>query len=146
MSDSRLKLPSRQIVFRTISWSIIIIGLLVVVGGIFAYLDAVKRFEVRRVSLPTRIFTDVAPIRPGASWSADGLEAKLRRLGYRATDSIGQPGEYRREGSELEIYLRGFEHPVASPEAERVSVTISEGEIETLARAPSGASLGSASL
>jgi penicillin-binding protein 1B len=146
MSASRLKLPSRQIVFRTISWSIIIVGLIVVIGGIFAYLDAVKRFEVRRVSLPTRIFTDVAPLRPGMAWTADGLEAKLRRLGYRQTDGIEQPGEYRRDGSELEIFLRGFEHPVGSPEGERVRVTISGGEIETLARAPTGESIGSASL
>jgi penicillin-binding protein 1B len=146
MTKSRLRLPSRQIVFRTISWSIIIIGLVVVIGGIFAYMDAVKRFEVRRVSLPTRVYTDVAPIRPGDSWTADGLEAKLRRLGYRESEDVAQAGEFRRDGSEIEIHLRGFEHPVSPAEATLARVTLSGGEVESVVRHPGGGSLAVALL
>jgi penicillin-binding protein 1B len=146
MTKSRLRLPSRQIVFRTISWSIIIVGLVVVIGGIFAYMDAVKRFEVRRVSLPTRIYTDVAPIRPGGSWTADGLEAKLRRLGYRESEGLAQAGEFRRDGSEIEIHLRGFEHPVSPAEVTLARITISGGEVESVTRHPSGESLAVALL
>ena len=132
--------------FRTISWGVIIIAILVVVAGIFVYFDAVDRFEVRRVSLPTRVFADSQPLRPSVPMSADEIVSKLKRLGYRDVGELDAPGKFTRDGNEIDIYLRGYEHPEGGREPVRVVVTTGGGSIDSVVRHGSGDPIETASL
>ncbi|MBW3671858.1 MAG: PBP1A family penicillin-binding protein, partial [Acidobacteria bacterium] len=146
MDRSKLRLPSRRTVFRTISWSVIIIGILVVVAAVFVYFDAVKRFEVRRVSLPTRVYSDQQPLRPAVAIGSAELESKLGRLGYRSVEQIEASGEFNRDGGEFDIYLRGYEHPEGARQPSRVVVRASEDSIESVTRHGTGEPVETVSL
>ncbi|MCA1734250.1 MAG: hypothetical protein LC732_11680, partial [Acidobacteria bacterium] len=114
------RLPSRGKVFRTLTILTILIAVAFVLTAGYVYYEAVGTFEVRRVSLPTRVYTDLTPLTAGANLSEEELQGKLGRLGYREEDSIARPGEYRRAEGEWEIHLRGFAHPAGDHEERRV--------------------------
>ena len=121
-------------------------AVLVVIAAIFVYFEAVKRFEVRRVSLPTRIYADHQPLRPGVALGADALVSKLQRIGYGSVEEITSPGQFIRDGNEIQIYLRGYRHPEGDREPLRVVVTVSGGEIGSVTRAEGGDPVETAAL
>ena len=126
------RLPSRGKVFRTLTILTILVAVAVVVTAAYVYYEAVRTFEVRRVSLPTRVYTDLTPLVAGASLSEDAFEGKLTRLGYREEEAIAQPGTYRREDGTWEVHLRGFEHPEEDQEPRRVRVAFEDGKVASL--------------
>lgn len=134
----RLRLPRRGTVFRIITWSTLVIAALLVVGAGILYHEATERFNVRRVSLPTLVFADSVPLREGAAFSAEQLESKLRRLGYRSTGAADESGSYAREGNQFSIFLRGFEHPEISQEPHPVEVATSGDRIASVSRPQGG--------
>lgn len=111
MATSSRRLPARRTIVQVISISVIVICLLVLALGAYVYSQAVGRFEVRRVSLPTRIYTDMQPLRPGLALTQDHLREKLERLGYRESADLTKPGDFRKEKDGLTLSLRGFRHP-----------------------------------
>lgn len=130
MINNRLPLSRRAIVFRTIS-VIVIVGILAFAGlAFYAYRQSVGRFEVRRLSLPTRIFTDFQPLKPGMALQPDDLVDKLTRLGYRNVSSVAQSGDYATSGrGQIDIYTRAFNHPTGSYPAQPVRITFDNGAI-----------------
>ena len=72
------------------------------------YQDAQSIGQPRPTTTPTRIFASPTLIRPGDSLAHLELLARLERLKYREVARLEHPGEFRRTGRGLEIYLRPF--------------------------------------
>jgi len=111
MANLSRRLPARRTIVQVISISLIVICLLVLGLGAYVYSQAVGRFEVRRVSLPTRIYTDMQPLTSGLTLTEDHLREKLERLGYRESAILTKPGDFRKEKDGLTLSLREFRHP-----------------------------------
>ncbi len=68
--------------------------------------------RARKWDLPSRIYSDVEYIYPGAKIGVSGIVTKLDRLGYRnAGTSINGAGEYASKKNSIDIYLHNFEYP-----------------------------------
>ncbi|HEV8431764.1 MAG TPA: PBP1A family penicillin-binding protein [Thermoanaerobaculia bacterium] len=134
MPDFTPRLPTRRTVFRTIGILFAIFVLAILGLGIYAYKQSVGKFELRRLSLPTRIFADAIPLRPGVAMSPDDLLTKLDRLGYReAKSGVAQPGDFARGGNQIDVYLRAFVHPpTGSYPAQPVRITFGDNGIATV--------------
>jgi penicillin-binding protein 1B len=133
-SHFKLRIPKRRTVFQTLS--IVVVSLLIGLTalGFWVYRQSVGRFEVRRLSLPTRIFADYMPLRPDTPLQSDDLLEKLSRLGYReAQHGIpAQPGEYAVSKSGVDIFTRDFTHPSGHYGPELIRVTFKGNVIGTV--------------
>src|SRR5579884_1676324 len=125
-------MPTRRAVFRAIS--IVVVAILVVIAGlaIYVYKESVGKFEVRRLSLPTRIFADYTPLQAGKVLNPDDILEKLSRLGYRETDSVAQSGDFAAKRGELYIYTRQFTHPTGTYPAEPIRLTFNGAQIASI--------------
>lgn len=134
MRDFTPRLPSRRTVFRTIGILFGVFVLVVLGVGIYVYKMSVGKFELRRLSLPTRIFADAVPLHAGVAMSPDDLLTKLDRLGYReAKSGVAQPGDFARGGSQIDVYLRAFVHPpTGSYPAQPVRITFGDNGIASV--------------
>jgi len=88
---------------------VLVAGLLVV--GYFTRV-VVSRFDGRRWSLPSRIYSDMAVWRVGDGGSPDRLARKLERLLYQeGPERPSRPGWFHRAGNAVEVYTRDFRYP-----------------------------------
>jgi len=141
------RLPPRGTMIRIASISVIAVLMLFLLVGGYVYYQAVKTFEVRRVSLPTRIFTDLYPLRPGNPIQADDLAERLERLGYREVKPLAKPGDFHRDGSSFDLFLREFRHPAGDQYAARqVRVRVKENLIDSVVSLPNEAPVEDAAL
>jgi len=117
----------RRNIFRAIS--IVVVVCLVAIGALFLYVykESVGKFQLRRLSLPTRIFADFTPLKPGAPLAADDILEKLDRLGYRQNSVVAQPGDYINGRGQIDIYTRDFRHPSGHYPAQPVRVVFNRG-------------------
>jgi penicillin-binding protein 1B len=129
MADFRSRLPTRRTVFRVISISALVLLVTFTALALYVYKESVGRFQLRRLSLPTRIYADYTPLRPGIPMPKDDLLEKLDRLGYRQTEKVAQAGDYSAKGNEVQIFTRGFQHPSGKYDAEPIKVTLSNSAI-----------------
>ncbi len=110
-------------------------GLLVV--GYFTRV-VVSRFDGRRWSLPSRIYSDMAVWRAGDGGSPERLARKLERLLYQGTpDRPARPGWFRRSGNVVEVYTRDFRYPGRSFRGLPVRLEYAGGLVKSIA-SPSG--------
>ena len=123
-------------IFRAIS--IVVVAIVVGIGALFLYVykESVGRFQLRRLSLPTRIFADFTPLKPGVPLAADDVLEKLDRLGYRQNSVLAQPGDYMAKGGTIDIYTRDFKHPSGSYPAQPVRVTFDRQGARFVIRLP----------
>jgi penicillin-binding protein 1B len=123
------RLPKRGTVFRVISFTVV--GGLIAFVALTAYVykQSVGKFELRRLSLPTRIYADYTPLKAGVPMQPDDLLERLDRLGYRDVKSVAQPGDYTTSRDGIEIYLREFTHPTGTYRAQQVRVTFQNNAI-----------------
>ena len=132
MPDYTPKLPSRRTVFKVIS-IVVITGLVAtLLLGLYVYKQSVGRFEIRRLSLPTRIYADYTPLKAGVPLSSDDLLEKLDRLGYREVPALAQPGDYQSKGGLLGIWTREFAHPSGKHPAQPVRIAFHNGAIQSV--------------
>ena len=124
----------RGTVFRILLISVIVVIVVVAALATYSYFMAVNRFEVRRVALPTRVFADMFPLRPGVAISAEDLAEKLQRLGYRERKNIQQAGDYTSGDEGMEIHLRGFDHPSGKMPSQPVTVRVKSGVVAAVTR------------
>ena len=132
-SHFKLRIPKRRTVFQTISIVFVVFLIAFAALGAWVYKQSVGRFEVRRLSLPTRIFADFMPLRPDMPLQADDLLEKLSRLGYReAQGNVAQPGEYAASKAGIDIFTREFTHPSGRYEAQPIRVAFKGNVIESV--------------
>src|SRR4051812_46250751 len=87
----------------------IMVAFVVFIGYIgYTYINISKKFESsRRWDLPSRVYSDATPIVPGMTYARALLEPKLNHVGYHEVKTrVANPGEYRYNGGNLEIYLQ----------------------------------------
>lgn len=79
----------------------------------YTYVVITKKFDSsRRWDLPSRVYSDAAPIVPGMSLPRALLEPKLNHVGYHEVKTrIAAPSDYRYTGASLELYLQNFSYP-----------------------------------
>jgi len=128
----RFRRPSRRTVFRAISWTVGSFAALFLLLGIWIYREAVGRFQVRRLRLPTRIYADYMPLVPGNALQVDDLLEKLDRLGYREAKALEQAGEYKRDGATIDIYTRAFQRQDEDYPATPLRLTIAKSQIASV--------------
>ena len=101
----------------------------------------VSRFDGRRWSLPSRIYSDLLVMRVGDAVSADRVQAKLDRLLYQSDPAVPRrPGHYRRDGNVLQVYTRSFRYPGRSFRGFAVRADLTGGRVSSL-RDPAGAAV-----
>jgi penicillin-binding protein 1B len=126
------RLPKRGTVFRIITFTVVGGLIAFVVLTAYVYKQSVGRFELRRLSLPTRIYADYTPLKAGVPMQADDLLGRLDRLGYREVKPLSQPGDYTTSRDGIEIYLREFTHPTGTYRAQQVKVTFKNNAIASV--------------
>lgn len=130
------RLPRRRTVFRVIGISAAVFLVVFVALSLYVYRTSVGHFQLRKLSLPTRVYADYVPLQPGLNLDSDELLEKLDRLGYREAKDPSQPGEYAGGKGGVEIYTRAFEHPTGDYTAQHVVVTFdgsTVGQVDPIA-------------
>jgi penicillin-binding protein 1B len=140
------RLPQRRTVFKVLSISLITLFVLFGALTLYVYKQSVGKFEIRRLSLPTRIYADYTPLRPGLLMQPDDLLEKLKRLGYREATVLAQPGDFIAGKSDLSFFARAFKHPTREYEAQKLRVTFKNGAIESVTTLPGGGEPANAAL
>ncbi len=101
-------------------------SLLVSLGvvGYLAYLDRTitKTFEGRRWSVPAQVYAQPLELYAGAKLNRAALQTELERLGYQQNANLPNPGTFKKQGSELQIYLRAFRFMERQRESQRINV------------------------
>ncbi|MDJ0891750.1 MAG: penicillin-binding protein 1B [Gammaproteobacteria bacterium] len=95
--------------WRTTALKVALAGL-VVVAGYGIYLDATIRaqFEGKRWTVPAHVYARPLELYPGMQLTASALQAELGALGYRRVHRAPRSGQFRRQGSSIEVVTRGF--------------------------------------
>jgi penicillin-binding protein 1B len=132
LATFRERLPSRRTVFKVISISVVVVIALIAILALYVYKQSVGKFEIRRLSLPTRIFTDFTPLRGGVVLGPDDLAEKLNRLGYRQVSALSQAGDYVPGSSQIDLYTRPFAHPTGQYLSQPVRVAFQSGSIASV--------------
>jgi penicillin-binding protein 1B len=132
LATFRARLPRRRIVFQVISISVVVVLVLIAILALYVYKQSVGKFEIRRLSLPTRIFTDFTPLRSGVVLGPDDLAEKLNRLGYRQMTALSQAGDYVPGSSQIDIYTRPFTHPTGQYPSQPVRIAFRNGSIASV--------------
>lgn len=98
-----------------------------------AYVSVTSRFDGRLWAIPSRIFSDVLALTPGERLSEEDVERRLERCGYaRTTEAPARPGQFRRSGVALQVFLRGFSSPTDVAEARRLDLEFRDGYLVSL--------------
>ncbi|HVT04670.1 MAG TPA: PBP1A family penicillin-binding protein, partial [Thermoanaerobaculia bacterium] len=132
MVDFAPRLTRRRVVQTVAVTSIVLAAVVIALVG-YVYFQSIKTFEIRRVSLPTRIFTDMLPLAGGAPISSDLLHEKLDRLGYRSNSSLQVAGDYSDGKGSVDVFLRAFRHPTGDRTAQKIRVTFNRSGIDSVA-------------
>ncbi|HJQ38661.1 MAG TPA: PBP1A family penicillin-binding protein [Thermoanaerobaculia bacterium] len=109
----------------------------------YTYVVITKKFEsAQRFDLPSRIYSDAAPLVPGIQYPRALLEPKLNHVGYHEVKkAVENPGEYRYVGDDLEIYLNNFEYPDMEFHAMPVLVEMDGARVRSVKRITDGVKL-----
>jgi penicillin-binding protein 1B len=132
-------MPKFKFTFR--KYRRVLIGLALACGvGLIAllawlvYLDRIitQQFEGRRWTLPARVYAEPMELYVGQSFTADALEAELRRLGYDSGNTIAGPGSYRRRGTRIDFVTRRFQFWDAVQESQTLTAVTRDNAVESL--------------
>jgi penicillin-binding protein 1B len=140
MANFSPRLPGRRTVFQAIAIVVLFVSLAVIGLAVYVYKQSVGKFEIRRLSLPTRIYADYTPLKPGTLMQPDDLLEKLGRLGYRSTDHLARAGDFvldaiakmprgQQSTVSIEIYTRAFKHPSGDYPAQPARVVFRNNSI-----------------
>jgi penicillin-binding protein 1B len=146
LATFRARLPRRRTVFQVISISVVVVLALIAILALYVYKQSVGKFEIRRLSLPTRIFTDFTPLRSGVVLGPDDLAEKLNRLGYRQVSALAQTGDYVPGSSQTDIYTRPFKHPTGEYPSQPVRIAFHNGSIASVVSLKGAAPIENAAL
>jgi penicillin-binding protein 1B len=112
-------------------FSALLLGCLLVAGYVRSVV--ISRFDGRRWSLPSRIYSDLLTLRAGDDGSVAALQGKLERLLYqRDAGRPERPGHYRREGDALEVFTRDFRYPGRFVRGFLCRISFAGGRVRTI--------------
>src|SRR2546428_8034947 len=126
------RLPKRRTVFQALSISVVVILVAIALLTLYVYKQSTGKFEIRRLSLPTRVYADFTPLHAGMILPRDDLLEKLDRLGYREAKSLQQPGDYVASPGQVDIYTRKFSHPSGEYDAQPIRITYRSASIDSV--------------
>ncbi len=110
----------------------VLVSALLVVG--YFTRVVVTRFDGRRWSLPSRIYSDMAIWRMGDGGSPDRIVRKLERLLYQETDSRPtREGSFHRSGNTLEVFTRDFLYPGRAFRGVAYRIEFGRGVVKSIA-------------
>ncbi len=114
-------------------WKCLSVLVLLLIGWLI-YLDAQIRhkFEGQRWSLPAQVFARSLDIYDGKGINMQNLEHELKLLNYRPVAKVQQTGEYSRNGSSLEIFIRAHARPEGKQAARHIQFIISNDQVSQL--------------
>ncbi len=98
-------------------------------------------FEGRKWDLPSRVYARPLELYQGLQLSPVDLETELKAAGYRKSDQLGKPGNYRASGRQFEIHRRAFRFAEGEEPARRVRLRLDGGVVNGLSDAASGAGI-----
>ena len=87
------------------------------------------QFEGKRWAVPARVFARPLELTPGASLTADAIEAELKLAGYRRVRSAFRPASFERDGGHMRLVTRGFRFFDGAAPSRQVTVSVSGGRI-----------------
>lgn len=146
MANFTPRMPTRRTVFKVLSISVVVFLVAFAALALYVYKQSVGHFEVRRLSLPTRIYADYTPLRPGEALGADDVIEKLDRLGYRSSNVLAQSGDYVPGRDAVDLFTRDFNHPSGKYPAQQVRITFRSGAIVSVAAPKGGGEVANAAL
>ncbi len=146
MADTAPPPTTRRTVIRAISIAVAVVLVSLASVAVYGYKQAVGRFEVRRLSLPTRIFTYLSPVSPGSALQPDDLVEKLNRLGYRSAAEVKEPGDYAVARGQIDVFTRAFTHPSGAYPSQPVRVMFSGGAITSVVALPAARNVTNAAV
>jgi penicillin-binding protein 1B len=138
--------PSRRVIFQAISIAVVVVLVAIALLTLYVYKQSVGKFEIRRLSLPTRIYADYTPLQAGMILAPDDLVEKLARLGYRQVQFPSQSGEYAAKRGEVSIFTREFTHPTGKYEPQPIRVAFNGSAIAAVVSLRDGHPLNNAAL
>ncbi|MGV8074328.1 MAG: PBP1A family penicillin-binding protein [Syntrophobacteraceae bacterium] len=107
-------------------------------AGYFLYLynEVHSRFESRRWSIPSRVFSATVPLYPGQSLSMFQLKFMLdeRRYHEAVTEHL-RPGEYKELGGRLVAHLREFQFPGHTLPSQRIEFNFEQNKLSKIRNA-----------
>jgi penicillin-binding protein 1B len=109
--------------------------LLTACAALLLYLQVqlTQRFEGRLWLVPSRVYSDALLLEPGMRIDASRVVSRLDRSGYARTESAPRrSGQYRRSGSNLDVYLRAFESVGHRGPARRMLLRFRSGELRSI--------------
>jgi len=127
-----MRLPAGRTVLKVIAYSFLVVLVAIALLAAYVYKQSVGKFEVRRLSLPTRIYADLTPLKPGSDLSSDDLLEKLDRLGYRSAPSLSKAGDYVAGKNQVDVYTRQFGHPSGQYPSQPIRVTFKDEAIDSV--------------
>jgi penicillin-binding protein 1B len=146
MPNFTARLPHRRVVFQALSIAVVVVLVTIAILTLYVYKQSVGKFEIRRLSLPTRIFTDFTLLRSGVVLGPDDLIEKLNRLGYRHAVSLSQAGDYVPAGGQIDIYTRAFTHPTGQYPSQPIRITFRNGSVDSVVSLRQAAPIDNAAL
>jgi penicillin-binding protein 1B len=97
------------------------------------YVSVTSRFDGHLWAIPSRVYSDVLPLAPGARLTREALAARLERSGYaRIGDPPRRAGQFSARGDTVDVHLREFETPVLRQESRRVRVVFDRDRIDAV--------------
>ena len=145
-ANLKSRLPKRRTVFQVLSLSVIVVLVAIAALTLWVYRQSVGKFEIRRLSLPTRIYADYTPLKANSVLGPDDLIEKLDRLGYRPAKSLSQPGDYVPGKGQIDIYTREFNHPSAAYPAQPVRIVYNGATLSSVVSLKQAAPIENAAL
>ena len=112
----------------------ILLTAVVLLLALLAYLDAriTGTFSERRFELPATVFARALELYPGRALTQAELRHELEQLDYRPVAQVRSPGDYRVDGSQLELFRRAFDFPDGHEEARRVQLRFAGSSLASL--------------
>jgi penicillin-binding protein 1B len=122
----------RRKILKIIGIAFVVFLVAVAALALYVYKQSIGKFEVRRLSLPTRIYADLTPLHPGVPLGPDDLIEKLDRLGYRGVPALTQPGDYVAGRNQVDLYTRAFPHPTGNYPAQPLRIAFKSSAIDSV--------------
>ncbi len=131
------KKTTRRKIFKLLGWLTLLILLLAAAGttlwGFYLARQVETRFEGRRWSIPSRVYSDITLLFAGQGINPPAFDQKLRRLGYRkVTHRPEQPGEMRHGNGFFEIYLNSLETAILTRQGYPVRIDHKKSQISRI--------------